>query len=357
VIFVKRIKRIRNIFNSINADGIIICSPNNRRYLSGFTGSAGFLLISNNEMGFATDFRYVKQAEKECANFEIFEIKFQPEVFLSEIIKKYNIRSLAYEDSFMTVSFYNKLRSKLSEIDFVPLKESEGIIRIIKDENELKFIEKAAKIADNAFAHVLGFVKPGVSERDIALELEYFMKRNGASKLSFDSIVASGKRSSLPHGIATDKIIERGDFLTLDFGCVYNGYCSDMSRTIVVGKADAKQKEIYDTVLRAQLEALTYIKAGVLGKDVDKAARDIIRDAGYGDYFGHGLGHGVGLAIHEEPRLSLSGDKILEKNMVVTDEPGIYIPDYGGVRIEDLVVVGENKPIVLSKSIKELIEL
>ncbi|MCK9216720.1 MAG: Xaa-Pro peptidase family protein [Firmicutes bacterium] len=357
MIFVKRIKKIRDIFNNIDADGIIICSPENRRYLSGFTGSNGFLIISNSELGFATDFRYVKQAEKECGNYEIFEIKSQPVDLLYEIIKKYNIKKLAYEDSFMTVSFYNKLKSKLKEIDFIPLKEAAGVIRIIKDKDELKLIGEAAKIADNAFTHILKLIKPGVPEKDIALELEYFMKKNGASKLSFDSIVASGKRSSLPHGIATDKVIENGDLVTLDFGCVYNGYCSDMTRTIVVGKADNRQKEIYNTVLKAQVEALSYIKAGVLGKDVDKAARDIISDAGYGDYFGHGLGHGVGLAVHEEPRLSINGEMVLEENMVVTDEPGIYIPDYGGVRIEDLIIVGEDKPIILSKSVKKLIEL
>lgn len=357
MIFVKRIKKIRDIFNNIDADGIIICSPENRRYLSGFTGSNGFLIISNSELGFATDFRYVKQAEKECGNYEIFEIKSQPVDLLYEIIKKYNIKKLAYEDSFMTMSFFNKLECELKEIDFIPLKEAAGVIRIIKDKDELKLIGEAAKIADNAFTHILKLIKPGVPEKDIALELEYFMKKNGASKLSFDSIVASGKRSSLPHGIATDKVIENGDLVTLDFGCVYNGYCSDMTRTIVVGKADNRQKEIYNTVLKAQVEALSYIKAGVLGKDVDKAARDIISDAGYGDYFGHGLGHGVGLAVHEEPRLSINGEMVLEENMVVTDEPGIYIPDYGGVRIEDLIIVGEDKPIILSKSVKKLIEL
>lgn len=354
---VRRIERVRNIVDSLNADSLIVYSPYNRRYLSGFTGSTGYVIISKDKMGFVTDFRYVNQAGLECKGFEIIENRNPVEDYLADVVKKYNIKKLAYEDSYMTVSFYNKLKNKLYDVELVPLLEAEGNIRIIKDSEELEYIEKAASIADKAFEHLLGFIKPGITEKDIGLELEFFMKKNGASKLSFDSIVASGWRSSLPHGMATDKIINSGDLLTLDYGCVYNGYCSDMTRTIVVGKADDKQREIYNVVLKAQTEALLHIKAGVLGKDIDKVARDIIKDAGYGDYFGHGLGHGVGLAVHEEPRLSQLGETPLEVNMVVTDEPGIYIPDFGGVRIEDLVVVGRDGPIVLSKSPKDLIEL
>ncbi len=354
---VKRIERIRRMMDFINADGLIVYSSWNRRYLSGFTGSTGYVIISKDRMGFVTDFRYTKQAGLECKGFEIIENKNPVEDYLADVIKKYNIKKLAYEDSYMTVNFYNKLMNRLNDVELVPLEDTEGNIRIIKDKEELEYIEKAASIADKAFEHILAYIKPGITEKDIALELEFFMKKNGASKLSFDSIVASGWRSSLPHGMATDKIINSGDLLTLDYGCVYNGYCSDMTRTIVVGKADEKQREIYNVVLKAQTEALLHIKAGVLGKEVDKVARDIIKDAGYGDYFGHGLGHGVGLAVHEEPRLSQLGETPLEVNMVVTDEPGIYIPEFGGVRIEDLVVVGHDGSIVLSKSAKELIEL
>ncbi len=354
---VTRIKRIRSIIKDLGVDGVFIYSPANRRYLSGFTGSTGYVIISDNEIGFVTDFRYTKQAEAQCKGFEILENKNPVEDYIAQMIMKYKITKLAYEDSYMTVNFFNKLKDKIEDVDFIPLDKNEGNIRIIKDQEELDYIGKAAGIADKAFEHILGFIKPGITENDIAMELEFFMKRNGASKLSFDSIVASGVRSSLPHGAPTDKIINSGDLLTLDYGCVYNGYCSDMTRTVVVGKADGKQKEIYNVVLEAQSEALLHIRAGVLGKDVDKVARDIISDAGYGDYFGHGLGHGVGLLVHEEPRLSQLGETPLEVNMVVTDEPGIYIPDFGGVRIEDLIVVGKDGPIVLSKSTKELIEL
>ncbi len=354
---IERLKKIRSIIKNIGADGVIIYSPENRRYLSGFTGSSGYVIISKDNAAFLTDFRYTKQAELECKGYEIIECKNPFENYIADIIKGYNIKKLAYEDSFMTMDFYEKLKNKLDGSEFIPLKEQTGFIRIIKDEEELEYIKKAAEIADKAFDHILTVIKPGITEIDVSLELEFFMRRNGASKLSFDSIVASGWRSSLPHGIATNKEIHSGDLLTMDYGCVYNGYCSDMTRTVVVGKANEEQRKIYDIVLKAQTEALIHIKPGVLGKDVDKIARDIITDAGYGDYFGHGLGHGVGLAVHEEPRLSTAGDTPLEVNMVVTDEPGVYIPDFGGVRIEDLIVVGRDGPIVYSKSTKELIEL
>lgn len=354
----KRIVRIREIMRTIGADGIIAYSPENRRYLSGFTGSTGYVIISEKEAGFVTDFRYTEQASVQCKGFEIIKNESPLVEYLSYTIEKYGIKKLAFEDNFMTVDFYEKLRKKIkAKTEMIPLEEKIGEIRIIKDDDELENIKKAAEIADLAFLHILDYIKPGVKEKDIALELEYFMKKHGSSNNSFEFIVASGNRSSMPHGVATDKKINNGDLLTLDYGCVYNGYCSDMTRTIVVGKATDEQKRIYSIVLKAQEEALLKIKAGVLGKEVDKIARDIITEAGYGDNFGHGLGHGVGLAVHEEPRLSPTGNRVLEKNMVVTNEPGIYIPGFGGVRIEDLIVVGKDKPIILSKSPKELIEL
>lgn len=353
----ERLDRIRDILKSIDADGIIAYSPENRRYLSGFTGTTGYVIIGDKHAGFITDFRYTEQAAKQCKGYEIIKNESPLVEYLADTIKKYNIKKIAYEDDYMTVAFYEKLKEKINGFHMIPLKEASGEIRIIKDDEELKNIEKAAEIADLAFSHILDYIKPGVAETDIALELEYFMKKNGASGNSFEPIIASGQRSSMPHGVASEKKINYGELLTMDFGCVYNGYCSDMTRTIVVGKANDEQKKIYNIVLKAQNEALLHIKAGVAGKDIDKIARDIISDAGFGDNFGHGLGHGVGLAIHEEPRLSPMGNRILEKNMIVTDEPGIYIQGFGGVRIEDLVAVGENGPIVFSKSPKELIEL
>lgn len=352
-----RIGRVNEILRSIGADGMIVASSKNRRYLSGFTGHAGYVIICREYLGIITDFRYTEQASLQCKGYEVINSGGNIVQDIIDTVQKYGIKKLAFEDTYMNVSFYDQLRRKLDDAGMIPLKEVAGDIRIRKDEGELNCIKKAAEIADSAFAHILGYIKPGVTEKDIALEMEYFMKKNGASGNSFDFIITSGSRSSLPHGIATNKRINAGDLLTMDFGCVYDGYCSDITRTVVVGKADIEQKKIYDIVIKAQVEALSHIKAGALAKDVDKIARDIIIKAGYGDNFKHGLGHGVGLAIHEEPILSISGERVLEKNMVVTVEPGIYITGFGGVRIEDLVVVGEDGPIVLSKSPKELIEL
>jgi len=228
---------------------------------------------------------------------------------------------------------------------------------MIKASWEIERISKAEAIGDMAFSHILGYIKEGVSERDIAAELEYFMKKQGAEKTSFDTIVISGKKTSMPHGTPDDKKIENGDFVTLDFGCVYEGYCSDMTRTVAVGKADERQKEIYNIVLEAQLTGLNAIKSGVVCKNADEMARNVIEKAGYGKYFGHSLGHGVGLMIHELPNLSPKSEMMLEDNMVVSCEPGIYIPDFGGVRIEDLVVVSGEKCTILSKSQKNLIEI
>lgn len=354
----KRIVKFRNEFERLGIDAALIISDANRNYLTGFTGDESFAVITKNKSFFITDSRYTEQAKNQVKNFEIVEYK-PPTVH--ECIRKIaidnEIKSIGIEEDRISFLEYQKLKETLGEIRLVNLEGTVENIRTIKDKDEIELISKAAKIADDAFLHILNFIKPGIKEKDIAFELEFFMKKNGASKLSFDSIIASGVRSSLPHGVATEKIIEEGDFLTLDFGCVYEGYCSDMTRTIVVGKADEKQKEIYNIVLEANKAALEAIKPNMLCSQIDKVARDIITNKGYGDKFGHGLGHGVGREIHEQPRLSVFSKSILQTGMVITDEPGIYIPGYGGVRIEDLVLVTEDGYKVLSNSIKELIEL
>lgn len=357
----KRFDSFRKLLQENNLDGAFIYGPQNRRYLSGFTGSTGYVVLSMDKAGFVTDFRYKEQAEMQCKGFDIYIHTNTPSNTLIDVIKNtvqsYGITRLGIEDSFMTVAFFENLKRSLESVELIPLKDMPDVIRMIKEPEEIANIEKASALADAAFKHILGFIKPGMSEKEVALEMEYFMRKNGATAASFDFIVASGVRSSLPHGVASDKIINEGEFLTMDFGCVYNGYCSDMTRTIFIGKASEKHKHIYETVLHAQLEALKYIKPGILGKEVDKIARDIIKDAGFGEYFGHGLGHGVGLAVHEEPRLGLTGERMLQAGMAVTNEPGIYIPDFGGVRIEDLVLVTEDGCKVLNSSPKELIEL
>jgi Xaa-Pro aminopeptidase len=264
---------------------------------------------------------------------------------------------LGFEDDKMNVSVYNNYKETLANTEMVPLKGLMLELRAVKDELELEIIRQAAKIADEGFNHIVNFIKPGMKENEVALELEFFMRKKGATGASFDFIVASGTRSSMPHGVASDKVIEIGDFVTIDFGCVYKGYCSDMTRTIVMGKATDKQKEIYNIVLEAQLKVIEEAKANMSGIELDNIARQYIIDKGYGDKFGHGLGHGIGLDVHELPNVNVLGKNILKPNMVISDEPGIYIEDFGGVRIEDLLIITEDGCEVINSSPKELIEL
>lgn len=352
--YINRVQALRQQMKEKNIGAVLLTSDVNRNYMTGFTGDESFTIITDNKALFITDSRYMEQAKQQVEGYEILEYKIDIVAFIADIINVEKIERLAFEDTYITYDNYKKYKENF-KCELVPL---EGIIenfRILKDELEIEKIRKAASIADKAFEHIQSFIKPGVSERDISIELEFFMKKQGASALSFPSIVASGVRSALPHGAATDKLLKEGEFLTLDFGCVYEEYCSDMTRTVVVGKPNDKMLDIYNTVLKAQEAALCAIKPEVSCFDVDKIARDIIKECGYGEYFGHGLGHGVGRIVHESPRLSPKSKEILKAGMIVTDEPGIYLPDFGGVRIEDLVLVTKDGYEVLSKSPKELI--
>ena len=351
----ENIDKIRSVLKKRDLDGILLYKPENRRYASGFTGSVGYALITETDTIFITDFRYTQQAAIQCDGFEIIEMSNTKTV--TDILDDLHLHQLGIEEDFMTYGQFMEFAGRLKDTYMVPLKGAILKLRSVKMPDEIKNMEMAAHIADKAFEHILKFIKPGLTESDIALELEFFMRREGASKLSFDSIVASGERSSLPHGVASDKIVEAGDMVTLDFGCVYNGYCSDMTRTVVLGKAGNKQREIYDIVLEAQVTSLKAVKPGMTGAELDAIARGIIGDRGYGQYFGHGLGHGVGLEVHELPHVNARGDVLMEPGMVITIEPGIYIPDFGGVRIEDLVLVTDSGYEVLSKSTKEFLEL
>lgn len=349
------LRRLREAMAEKGFDAVLITKPENRRYISGFTGTSGMVVVSSESAWFLTDFRYKDQAAAECKGFDI--LLHTPEKSVYAVLNELGLKTLAFEDEHMTVKQYETFKTEMDKTDFVPINQLIEGLRIQKSADEVEMIRKSASITDAAFEHILTYIKPGMKEKDVALELEMFMKRQGASAISFDIIVASGWRSSLPHGRASEKLIENGDFVTMDFGCIYKGYCSDMTRTIVMGEASEKQKKVYETVLRAQESALQAIKPGISGKDADKVARDIITEEGFGEYFGHGLGHGVGLEVHEAPRLAPIGEKILEKNMVVTDEPGIYIPEFGGVRIEDLIVVTEDGCERLSTSPKHLIQI
>ncbi len=349
------IEQLRAFMKEENLNGLLITRPENRRYTSGFTGSSGHVLLTADRNLFITDFRYKDQAAKECQDFEILLHNREKKVI--DLIAELKLSRLGFEDSFMTVKDYRSYTDELEDTSLVPIGDRIEKIRQIKRSDEIEAIRTAASIADRAFDHVLTMIKPGVTEREVALALEMQMKKLGATKLSFESIVASGKRGALPHGIASDKVIEAGELVTLDFGCVYDGYCSDMTRTIAVGEVSDEMRDIYHTVLGAQEAALAAIQAGVTGESVDKVARDIIEKAGHGDHFGHGLGHAVGLEVHESPRLAPGADDKLEAGMIVTDEPGIYVPDLGGVRIEDLVLVTDEGCEILSRSPKELIVL
>lgn len=347
--------RIKRLFdNAEGYDAFFISSYPNIFYYSGFESEDGFLLITQERRILITDSRYTVQAKEQAPDFEIIDIASGLKKVFSGI--KENI--IGFEDSHMTVSGYERIKDALS--DWQELKNAQIVInapRLIKDDEEIKKIEEAERMGDEAFSYVLNIIKPGISENDVALELEFFMKKHGASALSFDTISASGIRGAMPHGRASDKIIESGELLTLDFGCVFHGYCSDMTRTVAVGKVADWQREIYDVVLKAQTEALSAIISGKKCSEIDTVARNIIKEAGYGENFGHALGHSVGIEIHEEPRLSPKCDTVIENGHVLTVEPGIYIENKGGVRIEDLIVVKNGGIVNLTHSEKKLIIL
>lgn len=351
-------KRIHEILDKNKIDAVLISNGNNMRYISGFAGETGYLYISRKRHAVITDFRYTYQAEAEAEGYEIITIDNNGyEAAINDIIRTENVKRLGFEAEDMLYSRYFGLMDKLEIKELVPIGNDITRLRRIKTPRELEYIRKAEEIGDKVFEEMLGIIKPGMTELEISARIEFLLKMKGGERTSFPAIVASGVNSSMPHAVPTAKRVETGDFLTMDFGCVYNGYCSDMTRTIVIGKATDKQKEIYRLVLDAQQAALDFIKAGLKGKEIDKVARDLIYAAGYEGCFGHGLGHSLGLFIHEEPRLSPLEEEIIESGMVETVEPGIYVRGFGGVRIEDLVAVTEQGCINFTKSDKQLIEL
>ncbi|MBE5935968.1 MAG: aminopeptidase P family protein [Lachnospiraceae bacterium] len=354
-------EQIISILDEKGLDAIIISDRYNMRYVSGYKGDTGMLVLFRDKRYVLTDFRYIfmAMADTKDRDYEVVDIAKQKgyTASINSILNEHKCTKIGFENTAVSYMQYKSFSKDLAGKELIELGDTVTKLRVIKDADELECIKMAESIGDKAFTEILNFIKPGVTEMQVAAHLEYTMKMNGAEALSFDTIVASGINSSMPHAMVSDKKIENGDFVTMDFGCVYRGYCSDMTRTIVVGKASDKQKHVYNTVLQAQLAALDFIKAGVKGKEVDAVARKIIDDAGYKGCFGHGLGHSVGLEIHESPNFNPSEESIILANTIETVEPGVYIKDFGGVRIEDLVVVTKEGHINYTKSPKELIEL
>lgn len=352
-----RVEKLRAQMKKDQLDGFLVTSPYNLRYLTNFTGTTGLAVITLDKAFFVTDFRYTEQAAAQAQGFEI--VKNVGPIFdeVAKICQQEEINALAFEESYVSFAEYSVLEEIIEETPLVPVSGMIENLREVKDDAEIAIIEKACAIADQGYEHVLKMIKPGMTEIEVANQLDFFMRSLGATSVSFDTIVASGLRSAMPHGVASDKVIEQGDLITLDFGCYYDGYVSDMTRTFAIGDPGSQLKEIYQIVLEAQLKVLEVAKPGLTGIQLDAVARDHITAAGYGEAFGHSTGHGIGLEIHEGPNVSFRADKQFVVGNVITDEPGIYLPGIGGVRIEDDLLITPDGNRVLTSSTKELIIL
>ncbi len=350
-----RLERVRARLGEEELDALVLLKAENRRYVSGFTGSAGIAVILPERSHLLVDFRYVEQAKEEAPEFSAVRVSNLLDG-LAAFLREVGARRVGFEAETVTVAQHRRLQELAVEVEFVPLQGLDRM-RWRKDAREIASIRHAAQIAAVAFEGILPLVRPGVAERDLALELEYRMRRLGADGAAFDTIVASGPRSALPHGRASGREIAPGDLVTIDWGAVVQGYHSDSTRTIVAGRASAQQRQLYRLVREAQEAVLAGLRPGMSGREADALARQRIAAAGYGDHFGHGLGHGVGLAVHEGPTLSPREEAVLEPEVVVTVEPGIYLPGWGGVRVEDLVVLREDGAEVLPGAPRELLEV
>jgi len=336
---------------------MVLSSPENRRYLTGFTGSSGAAIFTSAKAIFVTDFRYLDQAASECPGWEIVRQGPLMVDTVAEVLGQLGEERVGFERELATFAWYEDLATRLKGFEFVPVGPIVERIREVKEDAEIALIRQAAAITDQALGDVVSLLRPGMPEREIALEIEYRMRKIGADDAAFPTIVASGARSALPHGRASEKLLASGDFVTIDTGAKFGGYCSDLTRTFALSPISEEQEKVYALVSEAQEKSLAAVKPGITGKEVDAVSRDIIGAAGHGDHYGHGLGHSLGLAVHETPRLSPTSDRVLEAGNVVTVEPGVYVTGWGGVRIEDLVVVRPEGCEVLSKFPKKLMVL
>ncbi|MBR3978353.1 MAG: aminopeptidase P family protein [Oscillospiraceae bacterium] len=337
-------------------DGLLLTSRYSRHYAAEFDIAEGVAIVTKNGCRYFTDSRYIESAQNNIKGMEVLETNSQNTYhkLLNDAIAQLGVERLGYEEGYLTVAEYQDYAQNLSA-ELVPLGSKINGFRAVKEPWELDRIRQAQKITDQAFSEVITRIKPGMTEKQLQAELIYCLYKNGGEGLSFDPIVVSGPNTSLPHGVATDRVIQEGDFVTMDFGVLYGGYCSDMTRTVAVGYATEEMKKVYETVLQAQLAGLAATKAGVTGKEIDAAARNVIREAGYGDYFGHGYGHSLGMEVHEPPNCNPRGETPMEVNMITSAEPGIYLPGKFGVRIEDLAIFTAEGHENITKSPKNLI--
>jgi Xaa-Pro aminopeptidase len=352
-----RLSQCREILTEAQADAFLVTDPNNRFYLSGFRGSLGALLVTAGEQFLITDFRYTDQAQEEAPCYKV--VRCEEDFFqeLADLCRESGVSVLAFEEDHITYGQYRKLGQAMAGVSLEPLSGAVERLRAVKDPGEVSKIRRAAEIAISALASVVQGLSVGVTEEEVARNLDRMVKDLGASGSAFETIVASGPRSALPHAKPTARRIEDGDIVLVDLGSRYEGYCSDLTRCFMVGNGSSRYREIYGIVLEAQLAGIGAVMPGKTGLEVDVAGRSIIEERGYKDQFGHGLGHGVGLAVHEAPRLNPKAEQVLTPGMVVTVEPGIYLPGWGGIRIEDLLLVREEGCEVLTEACPKVLEV
>ena len=351
------LKQIAARLPEYGLDAMLLNREPGEYYAVGFHGE-GNVVVTAQGCFYFTDSRYIEAANHLITGAEIAMTgrSRNYRAMVQEVVDRCRIRKLGFEEGYLSVADYNLWKEGLTA-ELVPAQKLVNSLRAAKDDGEIALMTKAQEITDRAFSEILKFIQPGMTEQEIAAKLQYDMLRFGAEKMSFDPIVVSGPNGSLPHGIPSAKQVQQGEFITMDFGCKYGGYCSDMTRTVALGEPTGEMRKVYQTVLEAQLAGIAVTKAGVPGKSIDAAARKVIEDAGYGEYFGHGYGHSLGIEIHESPNANTREETLLPVGAVVSAEPGIYLPGKFGVRIEDVTVLTADGCMVLTKSPKELIIL
>lgn len=352
----QRLPRLRQKLVEEGLDAMLISQPDNRRYLSGFVGTAGFLLISHSSAIVATDFRYVEQAGRQAPEFEIFQAKKDLPDWLPSLLQTTLFNKLGFEAADLTFAAYTVLNDAVTQLghpgSLVATHSLVEKLRAVKEPDEIYGITAAARMADAAIEHARNILKRGMTEQELAWEIERFMRENGSGPLAFSPIVGGGTNGAMPHHRPTNRALGLGEPIVIDIGANADGYLSDITRTLCLERRDDQYDKLYHIVLEAQLAAMERVEPGIPATEVDRTARDYITAAGYGDAFGHGLGHGIGLAEHEDPRISPTSEAILEENMVFTIEPGIYLEDWGGIRIEDMVVIENGRARVLTQAPK-----